>query len=160
MKKKVSIAWQKNISRSMVWSWICWIDWCSLLGEETVSRKEFAEILDAGFGEIQVGVIPAVVDRVVVGDITRTRLAGIRVLFFAGVNEGIVPSGKSGGNILTDRGTSASSDLSDGTGTDCQRRRIYAAVLSVSADDQAFGQADLVFCLHLPVPEKARDLPV
>lgn len=73
-----------------------------LLGEEMVSRKEFAEILDAGFGEIQVGVIPAVVDRVVVGDITRTRLAGIRVLFFAGVNEGIVPSGKKGGSILTD----------------------------------------------------------
>ncbi|MFR4441064.1 MAG: PD-(D/E)XK nuclease family protein, partial [Hungatella sp.] len=33
---------------------------------------------------------------------TRTRLAGIRVLFFAGVNEGIVPSGKKGGSILTD----------------------------------------------------------
>ena len=37
-----------------------------LLGEEKVSRQEFQEILDAGFAEISVGVIPATVDRVVV----------------------------------------------------------------------------------------------
>ena len=41
-----------------------------LLGEERVSRKEYLEILDAGFAELKVGVIPAVADRVVVGDIT------------------------------------------------------------------------------------------
>ncbi len=74
----------------------------ALLGEEKVSLKEYAEILDAGFGEIQVGVIPATVDRVVVGDITRTRLDQIKVLFFVGVNEGIVPSKKDGGSLLTD----------------------------------------------------------
>lgn len=73
-----------------------------LMGTEQVSRKEFAEILDAGFGEIQVGVIPATVDRVVVGDITRTRLNDIKVLFFVGVNEGIVPSRKNNGSLLTD----------------------------------------------------------
>ncbi len=73
-----------------------------LLGEEKVSRKEYAQILDAGFGEITVGVIPATVDRVVVGDITRTRLDQIKVLFFLGVNEGVVPSRKDSGGILTD----------------------------------------------------------
>ncbi len=73
-----------------------------LLGEEKAGRKEFAEILDAGFAEISVGVIPATVDRVVVGDITRTRLAHIRVLFFVGVNDGIVPMKKEGGSLLTD----------------------------------------------------------
>ncbi len=73
-----------------------------LLGDEKVSRKEYAQILDAGFGEITVGVIPATVDRVVVGDITRTRLDQIKVLFFIGVNEGIVPSRKESTGILTD----------------------------------------------------------
>lgn len=58
--------------------------------------------MDAGFGEITVGVIPATVDRVVVGDITRTRLDQIKVLFFLGVNEGVVPSRKDSGGILTD----------------------------------------------------------
>lgn len=74
-----------------------------LLGDEQVSRKEFAEILDAGFGEISVGVIPATVDRVVVGDITRTRLAHIKVLFFVGVNDGIVPMKKDKGSLLSDQ---------------------------------------------------------
>lgn len=74
-----------------------------LLGEERVSRKEYLEILDAGFAELKVGVIPAVADRIVVGDITRTRLAHIRVLFFAGVNDGIVPARKERGSLLSDR---------------------------------------------------------
>ncbi len=73
-----------------------------LLGDEVMSRREYAQILDAGFGEIAVGVIPATVDRVVVGDITRTRLDHIKVLFFVGVNEGIVPARKDSGGILTD----------------------------------------------------------
>lgn len=73
-----------------------------LLGDEPMSRREYAQILDAGFGEITVGVIPATVDRVVVGDITRTRLDQIKVLFFVGVNEGIVPARKDSGGILTD----------------------------------------------------------
>ena len=46
--------------------------------------------------------IPATVDRLVVGDITRTRLDQVKVLFFIGVNEGIVPSRKDSGGILTD----------------------------------------------------------
>ena len=74
-----------------------------LLGEEKVSRQEFQEILDAGFAEISVGVIPATVDRVVVGDIVRTRLAHVKVLFFIGVNDGIVPMHRDGGSLLSDR---------------------------------------------------------
>lgn len=74
-----------------------------LLGEEKTGKREFAEILDAGFGEITVGVIPATVDRVVMGDIMRTRLAHIRALFFIGINDGIVPARNEGGSLFTDQ---------------------------------------------------------
>lgn len=74
-----------------------------LLGDESVSRREFARILDAGFEELSLGVIPAAVDRVVVGDITRTRLAHVKVLFFVGVNDGIVPMRKEHGTLLSDK---------------------------------------------------------
>ena len=74
----------------------------ALLGEEVMGQREYAEILDAGFAEIKVGLIPAVVDRIVVGDITRTRLSNIKVLFFAGVNDGIVPSVSGRGGILSE----------------------------------------------------------
>jgi ATP-dependent helicase/nuclease subunit B len=73
-----------------------------LLGEEEISLREFADILDAGFSEIQVGTIPQSVDRVIVGDMERTRLKQVKVLFFLGVNDGnIPPHGKTGG-ILSD----------------------------------------------------------
>lgn len=75
----------------------------ALLGEEKVTRSEYAKILDAGFEEIQVGSIPAVIDRVVVGDITRTRLNEVKILFFLGVNEGIVPQKKDRQSLLTDQ---------------------------------------------------------
>lgn len=74
----------------------------ALLGDEKVSAKEFSDILDAGFTEIKVGLIPAVVDRVVVGDLTRTRLSHIKALFFAGVNDGLVPAVSGRGGILTE----------------------------------------------------------
>lgn len=74
-----------------------------LLGDEKAERKSYAQILDAGFGEIQVGVIPATIDQVMVGDITRTRLDGVQVLFFVGVNDGVVPQRKNGGSLLGDR---------------------------------------------------------
>lgn len=74
----------------------------SLLSDEKMNMKEFADILDAGFGEIEVGMIPQNVDRVVVGDIERTRLKGIKVLFFIGVNDGNIPKNAGMGGIISD----------------------------------------------------------
>lgn len=73
-----------------------------LLSEERMSLQEFVDILDAGFGEIQVGTIPQNVDRVVVGDMERTRLTEIRALFFVGVNDGNIPKSGGNGGILSD----------------------------------------------------------
>ena len=73
-----------------------------LLGEEEISRQEFADILEAGFGEITVGTIPQNVDRIVVGDMERTRLKQVKVLFFLGANDGNIPKNASKGGIISD----------------------------------------------------------
>lgn len=73
-----------------------------LLGEEEISLQEFADILDAGFGEITVGTIPQNVDRILVGDMERTRLKQVKVLFFLGVNDGNIPKNASKGGIISD----------------------------------------------------------
>lgn len=73
-----------------------------LLEDEPVSLREFADILDAGFGEIQVGIIPGSVDRVLVGDMERSRLKQVKVLFFLGVNDGNIPKTGTKGGIISD----------------------------------------------------------
>lgn len=73
-----------------------------LLGEEMVSLQEFSDILEAGFGEIEVGTIPQNVDRIVVGDMERTRLRQVKALFFLGVNDGNIPKSASKGGIISD----------------------------------------------------------
>ncbi len=74
----------------------------SLLGDEEITLQEFADILEAGFGEIEVGTIPQNVDRVVVGDMERTRLKQVKVLFFLGINDGNIPKNASKGGIISD----------------------------------------------------------
>jgi len=73
-----------------------------LLEEEEISRKEFLEILEAGFGEARVGLIPPGIDQVHVGDMERTRLNQIRVLLFLGLNDGWIPARESKGGIVSD----------------------------------------------------------
>jgi ATP-dependent helicase/nuclease subunit B len=73
-----------------------------LLGEDKLSYKEFKDILETGLKEAKVGLIPPVVDQILVGDIERTRLKDIKALFFLGVNDGIVPKTNKGGGILSD----------------------------------------------------------
>lgn len=73
-----------------------------LLGDEIVSIKEYIEILEAGFEEIKVGLIPPGLDPLVVGDIERTRLKDIKALFFMGVNDIHIPKKSGGGGIISD----------------------------------------------------------
>ncbi len=74
----------------------------NLLGTEKISFREFNDILDAGFGEIKVGLIPQASDAVMIGDIERTRLENVKILFFVGVNDGIIPQKATGGGIISE----------------------------------------------------------
>ena len=74
----------------------------SILGEETVSPEEFRQLLETGMTQAKVALIPPGVDQVLIGDMERTRLKDIRVLFFVGVNEGCIPKNTESGGILTE----------------------------------------------------------
>lgn len=74
----------------------------ALLGDESVRIAEYADILEAGFSEITLGTIPMDIDRVTVGDLTRTRISGARYLFLLGASDAAIPAHEAGGGLLTE----------------------------------------------------------
>ena len=73
-----------------------------VLGDEKVSLAHYQEILEAGFLETSVGLIPPSTDQVLLGDIERTRLKDVKILFFVGINDGIIPKPVSKSGILSE----------------------------------------------------------
>lgn len=73
-----------------------------ILGKETMSLSEYQQILETGFLESSVGIIPPSADQVLIGDIERTRLKDIRVLFFAGVNDSVIPKRGGASGLLSE----------------------------------------------------------
>lgn len=73
-----------------------------ILGDESVTAREFEELLETGMAEAKVALIPPSMDQILVGDMERTRLKDIRALFFVGVNEGNIPKSAQAGGILSE----------------------------------------------------------
>ena len=73
-----------------------------LLGEESISLKEYCELLDAGLEEAKVGVIPPSLDQVMVGDVERSRIKNVKVVFLVGANDKNLPGNMVGGGFLTE----------------------------------------------------------
>lgn len=74
-----------------------------VLEKEELGKREFLELLESGVSQLQVGMIPTYIDKIVVGDILRTRLSDIKVLFIMGANDGTLIRAKSSGAIFNDR---------------------------------------------------------
>ena len=73
-----------------------------LLGDERISLKEYSELLDAGLEEAKVGIIPPSIDQIVVGDVERSRIKDVKVVFLMGVNDIYIPGSVKGNGLLTE----------------------------------------------------------
>ena len=73
-----------------------------LLGDEKISAGDYLELLEAGFSSLVIGTIPQKVDRIFVGDIERSRMNSVKVLFLLGANDGNIPRSTSKGGLLSD----------------------------------------------------------
>lgn len=78
------------------------LDQIYALLDEPMDLEEYGEILKAGFAELKVGSLPQSIDQVVAGDMERTRLKPVKVLFVIGVNDGIIPGNGGSGGLLSD----------------------------------------------------------
>jgi ATP-dependent helicase/nuclease subunit B len=62
-----------------------------ILGDEKVSIEEFYRIIKSGFEGTEMGIIPASLSQVLVGNLQRSRSHDIKALFLIGTNEGLFP---------------------------------------------------------------------
>lgn len=74
----------------------------ALLGEERISMKEYCNLLDAGLEEAKVGIIPPTIDQIVIGDVQRTRVKDVKVLFLLGVNDVHIPGSVQNKGLLSE----------------------------------------------------------
>ncbi len=73
-----------------------------ILGGKALSADEFSDVLKAGMGAMSLGMVPPTKDRVVIGDLKRTRLGDVKKLYVIGANEGVLPKRPSEGGLLSE----------------------------------------------------------
>ena len=73
-----------------------------IFGEEKMPVKELAQVMDAGLDALGLGVVPLTMDQVILGDLKRTRLHEVKVLFITGMNDGKIPPDLEDRGLLND----------------------------------------------------------
>lgn len=73
-----------------------------LIPQSPMRVLEYSKIFETGMGEVKVGLIPLSIDQVSIGDIERSRIANVKVVFLAGVNEGVIPKNISSGGLISE----------------------------------------------------------
>lgn len=72
------------------------------LGNDVVDIKGFRRLLEAGFSEHRLGLIPPALDQVLVADVTRSKSHDVKALCVLGVNDGVFPAHAADEGILCD----------------------------------------------------------
>lgn len=73
-----------------------------LMGDERISIKEYCELLDAGLEEAKVGIIPPSMDQVVIGDVERSRIKDVKIVFLVGANDIYIPGTSQKNGLLSE----------------------------------------------------------
>lgn len=141
-----------------------------LLGEEVLSPKEYRELVETGLHEAKVGLVPTGAEQIVIGDMERTRLKGVRALFFLGVNDGKIPASGSGKGIFSERDRAQLSEYQmeltpTGTAKMCNEQfylyrnltkptdKLYLTYTTIAEDGKAVRASYLVSKLQAVFPQ-------
>ena len=87
------------------WTMICGIfeQVINIIGEENISNRQLRDILTEGLKEMEIGLVPATTDCVIIGTLQRTRISKSPVLIVTAANEGILPMSGGNSGLLTER---------------------------------------------------------
>ena len=80
-----------------------WVDTLALaFGTEAQSLKQWIPIVESGLGALSIGVVPPVLDQVLLGSVDRSRNPDLRQVFVLGLNETVFPAPPAAPAILTE----------------------------------------------------------
>jgi ATP-dependent helicase/nuclease subunit B len=95
---------QGDALHATVWEQLnAWLDDLALaFSGESMSLRDWLPILETGLTRLTVGVIPPVLDQVLIGAIDRSRNPDLRLVLLLGVNETVFPAAPAGGSLLSE----------------------------------------------------------
>lgn len=73
-----------------------------IFGEENMSYDQYSKLLKTGLGSKELGQIPQTQDKVIVGDVNRSKSHKVKAVFIIGVNDGVFPSSFSSEGFFND----------------------------------------------------------
>lgn len=111
----------------------------ALVGDAETTSEEFYRLFEAGVSEMKVGTIPGSIDRLLIGDLERTRLREVKVLLLAGLSDKYVPKRPQKGGIISD--------------VERETMSKYGAVLAPTAREEMYTQR-LYFYMNLCKPSE------
>jgi ATP-dependent helicase/nuclease subunit B len=80
-----------------------WLDNAELaFPRERLSLREWVPILEAGLANLSIGIIPPLLDQVLVGAVERSRTPEVRFALVLGLNESVFPARPDSGTLLTE----------------------------------------------------------
>lgn len=82
-----------------------------VMRDKDLDSYDFFKILNSGFNNEEIGVIPVALDQVNIGDVARIKGRDVKALYIVGVNDGILPASKKEEGILSDNDRNILSDI-------------------------------------------------
>ena len=73
-----------------------------MIGDERISKRDFADLFRAGMESAEIGVLPPAADGLLMGTMQRTRTGMKKAVIVIGANEGVLPAAASGEGILNE----------------------------------------------------------
>ena len=132
-----------------------------IMADEKVSLELYQKMLDAAFEDMKLGIAPMKQDQAFIGDIDRSRLNDVKIMIFAGLNDGIIPKAGSTEGVLSERERDVLSNMDIALAPDAreqmyrQRLNLYMNLtkpskrlyLSYSRKDEAGGASSASYLI-------------
>ncbi len=105
LSEELSSCSKLRLSQEQLRLWEAFVDTLdrtvAVIGDKKVSAKEYSELLNLQFANLDLAYIPRALDEVTVGDIERLRLRDKKVVFVMGAAEGEFPRVDTKGGLFT-----------------------------------------------------------